>query len=315
MNIYLIGHKGPDLDTVVSAVAYKDFLNKKGLYDKDELIPLVSGEVNKETEFIFNKFRVEIPQSIKDITIESTDRFILVDHNEESQRAEGIHSDQVIEIIDHHKLNISFTTPVRVDTKPVGSTSTIIYEMYENSGLTPEKGISELLLSAILSDTVGLRSPLTTGIDSTLAHKLAENTGIDIEELTLEIFKAKSDIKGMDPDAIVNKDYKVFDFSGTKVFIGQVETVEPEEVLEQREALIGSLETAKVTHGASIAYLFITDILKFNSQALYATEEEKKLLEKAFTGVGDRGVVDVGPKISRKKDIAPAIEKALKDEQ
>jgi manganese-dependent inorganic pyrophosphatase len=308
MRIYILGHTGPDLDSVVSAYSYAEFLKKSNRYEESEIIPLRSDEANKETEFVFNKYKLTIPKSIDQINIEPTDAFILVDHNEKSQRSEKVPEEQVIEIVDHHKLNISFTTPVRVDTKPVGSTSTIIYEYFKMYGIKPEENTLALLLSAILSDTVGLKGPTTTGMDSTYAHEISKELNIDIDELTFEIFKAKSDLTGLTPENIVNKDYKVFDFDGTKVFIGQVETVEPDKVLESKEDLIKALESTKVTHGSSIAFLFVTDILKLNSQAIYSTEEEKSILEKAFTAVGDRGVADVGPKISRKKDIAPAIE-------
>jgi manganese-dependent inorganic pyrophosphatase len=311
MKIYVIGHTGPDLDSIASAVGYAEFLKKSGRYERAEIVPVRSGEPNRETVFAFDKFGVEIPQPVSEIKVSQEDAVVLVDHNEETQRDPLIQTGQVVEIVDHHKLNINFTTPVRVDTKPVGSTSTIVYEYFKMYGVDPSEKILSLLLLAILSDTVGLKGPTTTGIDATYAHEIAKKTGLDIEKLTFELFKAKSDLKGLTPEEIVNKDYKVFSFGDKEVFIGQVETVEPEAVLKNRENLVEALENVKVTRNVSIAFLFVTDILKLNSYALYSTEEEKSILEKAFTAVGDGGVVEVGPKISRKKDIAPAIESTI----
>lgn len=312
MKIYVIGHKIPDLDAISSAVEYAEFLKKQKRYEGSEIMAVRAGEPNKETQHIFKKFGVEIPQPLDEYIIDPTDAFILVDHNELDQRHEKVINEQIIEIVDHHKINVNFTSPVRIDVKPLGSTSTVVYEHFEMYGLKPSKETTSLILASILSDTVGLKSSTTTGMDSEIAHKIAKELEMDIEKLTFEIFKAKSDVGGLSAMQIAEKDFKIFDFGGTKIFIGQVETVEPEKVLEQKEKLIKALEEIKVKHASTQAYLFVTDILKINSHAIYATEEEKKILEKAFMGVGEGNVIDVGPKMSRKKDIAPEIEKAIK---
>src|SRR3989344_2901500 len=308
MKVYTIGHINPDLDTVASSKSYAEFLAKAKRYPETDIISLHAGGINQETEYIFNKFSLELPTDIHNVKIEENDKFILVDHNEESQRADGIDPARIIEIVDHHKLNINFTTPIRVDVRPLGSTCSIIYELFQSSYLEPEPEIEKIILASILSDTVGLKSSLTTGIDVTITNEIAKKYSIDIEKLTFEIFKVKSDIKGLSPIEIVNKDAKIFDFGGNKVFIGEVETVEPEKDLEQKDKLIQALEEIKAKKTLGIAYLFVIDILKLNAKAIYATETEKRILEEAFTSAGENGVIDVGPRISRKKDIAPAIE-------
>ncbi len=310
MKIYITGHKSPDLDSVSAAVQYAEFLKKSKKYEGSEIIPARAGEPNVETNFIFEKYDIEMPILLDDVEIDTTDAFILVDHNEESQRHEKVIGNQVIEIVDHHKINVNFSSPVHIDVKPVGSTSGLVFDLFEMYGIVPSEKIMGLILAGILSDTVGLKSSTTTGFDSEVAHKIAKKLGEDIEKFTFEIFKQKSDITGMQPIEIAKKDFKVFDFKGTKVFINQVETVEPEKVLAQKEALIKALEEAKSQEGAAQGYLVITDILKINSQVIYETEIEKKILEKAFTTVGENNLADIGPKMSRKKDIAPAIEAA-----
>jgi len=212
----------------------------------------------------------------------------------------------------HHKLNLSFTSPLRIDIRPLGSTSSIIYELFEVLRLIPSDHVSHLILASILSDTVGLKSSTTTGLDVTFVKNLSKKHDVDVEKLTFDIFSAKSDISGLSAKQVVNKDFKVFDFSGKKVFIGQVETVEPGVVIKDKTNLIKALEEAKVEQGTSQAYLFITDILKVNSYAIFATKEEQEIIEKAFTTIGKDWVADIGPKISRKKDIAPEIERVLK---
>lgn len=309
--IYLIGHKSPDLDATSGPVAYAEFLEKINRYPGAELVPAVVDDINGETEFVFKKFNVAIPRKISSEDISSEDRIILIDHNEEGQRMDGIQGEQILEIVDHHKINISFSSPIRIDVRPHGSVSSVIYESYVKEHIEPSTQVASLIVASILSDTQGLKSSTTTGWDVKTAHDLAETVGIDIEALTFEIFKAKSDITGLSPEEIIRKDYKVFEFSGKKVFIGQVETVEPELILEMKNTIVSSIQDVKVAEGVGILFLAITDILKINSQIIYETEEEQKILELAFNGVGENNVIEIGPRMSRKKDIAPPIEKVI----
>lgn len=312
MRIFIIGHISPDLDSVASTLEYKEYLEKIKRYEGAELVAVTAGEPNKEIKFVFKKYGIEIPKQISDFEVTPEDSFILVDHNEDTQRSPKVIDNNVIEIVDHHKINISFTTPIRIDVRPVGSTSTIIYAHFEALGKRPTKGLSGLILDSIISDTVGLKASTTTGIDDMIAKQICYENEWDFDNEVFELFKAKSDISGMTAKDLVESSYKIFDFDGTKVFIGQIETVEPQNVLNQKENIIKELEVSKVTHNVAQAYLFITDILRINSHAMYATEEEGKILEKAFTGVTENGIIDVGAKMSRKKDLAPPIELVLK---
>jgi len=310
MKIYITGHVSPDLDSIASAYTYAEYLEKLERYEGAEIIPARAGEPNKETKFVFNKFDIKMPVLLDEINVEKTDGFVLVDHNESDQRHVKVNSEQVLEIVDHHKIKVEFTSPVRIDVKPFGCTNTLIKELFEMYGSEVSKKTKSLMLASILSDTVGLKSSTTTGMDSEVAHELAKDLDIDLDKFTFEIFKAKSDLTGLSKEDIVRKDFKIFDFGGKKVFINQVETVEPEKLIEQRKKLVEALEEVKIKEGVGQAYLIVTDILKVNSHAIYATEAEGHIIEKAFTTEGKDNLADIGPRMSRKKDIAPAIEKA-----
>ncbi|MEK7595924.1 MAG: manganese-dependent inorganic pyrophosphatase [Patescibacteria group bacterium] len=311
MKIYLLGHIGPDLDAVCAPIEYAEFLEKAKRYSQAQILPAVCDEINKETKFILQKFDVETPVKISAGDILGEDRIILVDHNEEDQRMKGIDSSQIIEIIDHHKININFTSPLRIDVRPLGSASSVVYENFVKEGIEPSTKIASLILASILSDTQGLKSSTTTGLDASFAQALSKLTGLDIENLTFEIFKAKSDISGLTPKQIVKNDYKIFDFDSRKVFIGQIETVEPQKALAMKDKLLNAMEEVKAIEGVGLLYLAITDILKINTQLLYSTDEEKEIVEHAFEGAGEGNVINIGPRMSRKKDIAPPIEKVL----
>jgi manganese-dependent inorganic pyrophosphatase len=311
MKIYTIGHLSPDLDTVAAAYVYAEYLKTANIYPEAQIIPLASEEPNLETKTIFGKFGAELPKIITDVEIANDDKIILVDHNEESQRHPLIKNEQIIEILDHHKINISFTSPIKIDVRPLASTCTIVHLLYKANELKPTKQVEQLILAAILSDTSGLKSPTTTGTDSTMAHAIAQAYNIDLDDLIFEIFKAKSDISGMSAMDLIKKDYKVFDFGGKQVFIGSVETVEPEKVITQKAQIVAGLNELKSELGASHAYLCVTDLLKVHTQVIYETEAEGKVLETAFTTVASDNLADIGPRISRKKEIAPEIEKSI----
>ena len=130
MRIFVIGHVSPDLDAIAAAVEYTEFLLELKRYGGSEIIPVRAGEPNVETKTIFKKFNVELPKLLDEFTIGPDDFFVLVDHHEQTQRHEKIVDDKILEIIDHHRVNLNFSTPIRVDVKPVGSTSTVIYDHF-----------------------------------------------------------------------------------------------------------------------------------------------------------------------------------------
>ena len=81
-------------------------------------------------------------------------RIILVDHNESTQAVEGFDQSEILEIIDHHRIgSLETTGPVYFRNQPVGSTATIVTQMYDEQGVDIPAPIAGLLLSAILSDT------------------------------------------------------------------------------------------------------------------------------------------------------------------
>lgn len=311
MKIFLVGHVKPDLDSIVGPITYAEFLKKAKRYEGVDLVPVAAGAPNKETKYVFKTLEMELPKSLDDVDVEETDAFILVDHNEESQRHPKVVGDKILEIVDHHKINMKFTTPVRIDVKPFGSSNSLVFEHFDMYGLNPSEKAKKLMLAAILSDTVGLKSSTTTGFDSEAATKLASDTSMDINDFTFKIFKAKSDITGLSPQDIVTKDHKLFDMKGKKVFINQVETVEPKKLVDQKEKLLEALEEVKAEKGVGLAFNVITDILNINSKVMYTTDEEKEIVEKAFITEDTSGIADIGPRMSRKKDIAPKIEEYI----
>lgn len=309
MKTYIIGHRKPDADSVISAIALSELINAT---QKIQSVAVITEKANPETTFIFTKFQQQLPQILSKNNINPDDQFVLVDHNEEDQRLENLNPEQIIRIVDHHKLNLSLDHPIDVLVKTWGSTATIIWSLFHQHQIAIKPQLATLILCAVLSDTVGLRSATTTQTDKDAVKDLSQTAGIsDIDALTLEIFKAKSNLSQLTPEQIVKNDYKIFDFS-KKTFIGQVETVEQQQVIkEKKQDLLQALQQVKTELGVELAFLAISDVLSVNTKILLAGPEEAKIAQTAFDLQPQNDLIDIGAKLSRKKQIAPPIEKAL----
>ncbi len=317
MKTYIIGHQKPDTDATVAAMALEYLYKNADCFDRENPEAVIIDDLNPETTFLFKKFGVKSPRKISAQDINPEDKVVLVDHNEASQRLEGLNQDQIVEIIDHHKVNLNLNEPIFMTFKTWGSSSSIVYFMMKRNDVTPDKTIASLMLAAVLSDTVGYKSATTTQKDKELGAELAKIAEItDIEAFTLEIFMAKSDISSLTEEQIVKNDYKIFEFGPKsnikKTMIDQLETVEQQTVLEQKKAtLLEAMKKVKAEQGVDLLFVAITDILKVNTKLLILTDAEKEVAQKAFGGVVENNILDIGSKMSRKKEIAPAIETAL----
>ena len=315
---YIIGHQKPDLDATVAPIALKYLYSQADCFNHQDATVVLPQEANTETTTVFEKFNVKLPQTLN--IVKDNDQFILVDHNEESQRHPDISNDQIIEIVDHHKVAINIATPIYITVKPWGSSSTIVAWLMKENKVTPEEKLASIMISAILSDTVGLKSATTTQKDKEMLQWLNQIAKIqDLDDLTLEIFKAKSNISDLTPEQIVTNDYKIFDFSGNKVLINQIETVEQDKVLAQKADLLKAMESVKKDQSLDYIFCAVTDILKVNTKMLYLSPSSgdpvdrhpQQILEKGFDTKGQNNIIDIGAMMSRKKEFAPAVEGAL----
>ena len=171
---------------------------------------------------------------------------ILVDHNEKSQAVNGIEEAEVQEIIDHHRLGgLETIGPVYFRNQPVGCTATIIYQMYQESGVEVEPQMAGLLCSAIISDTLLFRSPTCTMVDQAAAEALARIAGIDMEEHAKEMFNAGSNLRGKSVEEICFQDFKVFNVKDIMFGVGQITSMNQDELDEVKGRVIPFLEEAR----------------------------------------------------------------------
>ncbi len=239
-------------------------------------------------------------------------KVLLVDHNEKNQSVEGLDEADIIEIIDHHKLgNVSTDKPINLRCMTLGSTCTVLYLMYKEQNINIPIDIKGIMLSAILSDTLCLKSPTTTKTDEEVVHTLAKELDINYEEYALEMFKEGSDLSDKDPEDIVTQDFKRFTMDDYLIGVGQVFVTGMDSIKEKQPFLKDALESVKKAGDFYATTLFVTDILTSTSY-LYYTDSFKDELEKAFKIENLEQGYCLPEIVSRKKQIIPKIMEVYK---
>ncbi len=205
--VKVFGHISPDTDATTAAIVYAWYLNEHTAHDAT---PYVLGELNSETSFVLQRFGFAVPELLPELT--AGESVVVVDTNNPQELPANINEMNIVALIDHHKLvgGLTTETPTDIVIKPVACTATIMHDLFTANGITLPENIAGLMLSAILSDTLGFRSPTTTPHDKDIAEKLAATLNIDITSYADEMFAAKSDISSFSDSGLIKLDSKKY---------------------------------------------------------------------------------------------------------
>ncbi len=230
---------------------------------------------------------------------------ILVDHNENSQSVDGIETAKILEIVDHHKFgNFETSEPLMIRAAAVGCTSTIVYGLYKEAGIQPTKTIAGLMLSAILSDTLIFKSPTCTPQDVEAAKELAEIAQIDYEKYGMEMLIAGTSLGDKTPTDIITMDMKEFSMGSFQSAVAQVNTVDIDGLLANREALENAMNEMIEKNEYDLFLLVMTDIVN-NGSKILALGSATELVEKGFNVELEDKTAWLDGVVSRKKQIVP----------
>lgn len=250
--------------------------------------------------------------SRRNLIMHGKKKLILVDHNEKIQAVGGVETADILEIIDHHRIgSIETMSPVYFRNQPLGCTATIIYQMYNESGLVPEKKIAALLCSAIISDTLILKSPTCTQMDIDACTKLAELAGIDIDEYGREMFKAGSNLSSKTPKELFERDFKRFSVNDINIGIGQVNCMESDEADNLKERMSDYIADLCHEYGLNMTFFMITNVLDESSYVVCSGNNAVGTISRAFNVEAQDNTVFLKGVVSRKKQILPAIMETL----
>lgn len=237
---------------------------------------------------------------------------ILVDHNEKSQAVDNINEAELLEIIDHHRIgSLETISPVYFRNQPLGCTSTIIYQMFQEQQIEIPKHIAGLLLSAILSDTLMFRSPTCTLLDTVAAETLAQIADVNIETHAKNMFKAGSDFKNKTTEEIFYSDFKVFHTDSIDFGVAQISAMSREELDKVGEKLRPYLKKVLGEKRIDMVYVMLTDILEESSKVIFEGNEAGKILADAFEKEQNDEFILLEGIISRKKQMIPTLMNAI----
>ncbi len=188
-------------------------------------------------------------------------RLVLVDHNELSQAVDGANEVEIAEVVDHHRLGNPHTAqPILFLNRPLGSTCSIVADMFRTAGLTPSPQIAGLMMCGIISDTLLLQSPTTTPLDVSLLAWLTRIADADPRALADMIFNAGSVLSTLSPDAAVRADCKLYNEGDKRFSVAQVEELGFNNFWKCNDSLLEALEKYRRENGLHFACLLVTDI-------------------------------------------------------
>ena len=235
-------------------------------------------------------------------------KIILVDHNERSQAVDGLENAEILEIIDHHRIgSLETMSPVYFRNQPLGCTATIIFQLFAEAGVIVPKEIAGLLCAAILSDTLMFRSPTCTIVDKMAAEALAKIANIEIEKFATEMFQAGSNLKSKSPEEIFYQDFKNFVIGDMNIGVGQINSLNAEELTDIKEKLVTYLDKAFKEHGINIIYFMLTNIITESTEVIYVGNGAESLIEEAFNIKTENNSLMLKGVVSRKKQFIPAL--------
>lgn len=307
-NVLVFGHQNPDNDAIMSTVVLSQLLNQLE-YQGNTYTACCLGPLPAESAKLLEDAGVPAPTLIDAIepAAEGAEPqlVILTDHNEPGQSVAGLENATVFGVVDHHRFG-DFTTaaPLHIVALPWGSSCSIVAKLFEVMGVEPTDTQAKLLLSAMMTDTLMLKSPTATAVDAATAAKLGEQLGVDPVKFGMEVFLTRPS-GSFTAEQMVGNDIKMFEVTGTKLLIGQYETVDKSRALGMIPEIREAMRAYQAEKAADGIVLCITDIMEEGSQVLLegdtATAQKGLQIEDVAEGVWMPGV------LSRKKQVAAPI--------
>lgn len=246
-----------------------------------------------------------------DINEKRRKQVILVDHNQKSQSVIGLEEADIIEVIDHHNLgDITTSMPINFRNMAVGSTCTIVYNMFLENNVEIPKDIAGLLISGILSDTLILKSPTTTTIDKMAVDDLEIISEVNYEKYGFEMFKCGSSLKNRNIEEVIFEDLKIYSINDSTIGIGQVYTTNFDEIYSSIDKYIDTIDNISKNNGYLITAIFVTDIIKNGSYLIYNRSARHYLSDSFDIPNIEQGHYFDGF-VSRKKQMLPPIIEVL----
>lgn len=237
-------------------------------------------------------------------------KLILVDHNELSQAVPGAEESEIIEIVDHHRIG-SLTTaqPILFRNEPVGSTSTIVAELFLSNEVQLNPSIAGILLAGLVTDTLNLTSPTTSERDVRVLRKLEEIANVNATEFTEQLFSSGSILTLKDPEEAIHIDCKEYTESGYTFSVAQIEELGFSHFKAKKDELVQSLEAYRKMNHYFFSALLVTDVVTHTSMLLVSGPSEF-IQNITYPHVEDT-IFELKDVVSRKKQLLPYLTEVI----
>ena len=300
--VLVFGHQNPDNDAIMSAVVLSQLLNQVE-YAGNTYEACALGALPAESAKLLADAGVAKPRQID--SVEEGQLVLLTDHNESAQSVEGLKSATVFGVVDHHRIGDFETAgPLHYLAFPWGSSCTIVTKVAQMLGIELTDVQAKLLLSAMMTDTLMLKSPTTTDVDRAVAAQLGEQVGVDPVTFGMEVFLTRPS-GSFTAAEMVGNDIKMFEPAGKKLLIGQYETVDKSRALGMIDEIREAMRAYAAEKGADGIVLCITDIMEEGSQVLL--EGDTEFAQKGLSISDEHDGVWMPGVLSRKKQVAAPI--------
>ncbi|MDT6980653.1 manganese-dependent inorganic pyrophosphatase [Levilactobacillus zymae] len=306
--VLIFGHQNPDTDAIVAAKAFAYYQSQKGL----DVEAVALGDPNMETNYVLNHFDEPAPRVVKTVANE-TDHVMLVDHNEAQQSVADRDQVTVDAVVDHHKIgNFETAAPLYYRAEPVGCCSTILVEMFNEAKIEIPAKLAGLMLSAIISDTLLLKSPTTTDVDREAVRELAEIADIDVQSYGIAMLKAGTNLAAKSDQELIDADAKSFDMAGKSVRIDQINTVDLQDVLDRQAGIEKAMAAENADKGYDLFIALATNVLTSDSELIVVGDDATRAaVEKAFNVKLAQNRASLPGVVSRKKQVVPPLTAAF----
>ncbi|GAC48429.1 manganese-dependent inorganic pyrophosphatase [Gordonia aichiensis] len=307
---FVFGHRNPDTDAIASAIVMAHLESQLSPDAQIEAVAL--GDPSSETRYALEHFGIVAPRVIETARPDA-EQVILVDHNERQQSVRDIDEVVITKVVDHHRIaNFETSAPLWFRAEPLGCTCTILWRMYDENDVPIPADLAGLMASAIISDTLLLRSPTTTEYDRRAASDLAGRAGIDLQRYGTDLLRAGTDVGDLSATELIDRDAKSYTMGSTTVRVAQINTVGTGPLLARRDEFLAAMKAEAQQAGYGLFLLLITDVLEVDSDLL-VVGEPLEAVEKALGVSVHDGHASAPGIVSRKKQVVPQLTEALRE--
>lgn len=314
--VIAIGHKNPDGDSVMSAMAYAHLMRELGY----NVVAKMAGPANKETCFAAKAFGFELPgvQS----AVSAADSLILTDHSDYAQAIDGVRDARILQVVDHHGIgDISESKLLYAKYMPVGACCSIVYTSYKELEVEITPAVAKILLAGILTDTLNLVKVTCTDVDRAIYGELvtvlaaADNISYEeefdkIQRIYKGMSEAAKNFDGMTDEEIFNADAKEYDINGVHFCLGSMDWDHPESIDSFLHRMLKVMDGRGLMF-CRVGFLEHSYILYCGAPRGVASDFGKNVAELAFGQSVHPGVIYCERRLSRKLDVVPMLTKAL----